>query len=207
MNESDFRTHSIRKRTAPLWLMFCLSFLWSKASTAGTEMIDFTQPKEYQNWAATNDNVMGGISTGGFIYDGGISQFRGELSLENNGGFSSINRSVESVNSDVDSIELKFVGDGRTYQLRFTTWVDGNRTNYKHSFETIKGEQLKKVFQLNDFKAVFRGQLLSDSPELKAQDIKQIGFLIADKQPSPFELDLIQLHFKTSQPIRSPEAD
>ena len=207
MNESDFRTHSMRKRTAPLWLMFCLSFLWSKASTAGIEMIDFTQPKEYQYWAATNDNVMGGISTGRFIYDDGISQFRGELSLENNGGFSSINRSVESINSDVDSIELKFVGDGRTYQLRFTTWIDGNRTNYKHNFETIKGEQLKKVFRLNDFKAVFRGRLLSDAPELKAQDIKQIGFLIADKQPFPFELDLIQLHFKTLQPITSPEAD
>ncbi|MFA0071476.1 CIA30 family protein, partial [Vibrio breoganii] len=53
----------------------------------------------------------------------------------------------------------------------------------------------------------FRGRLLSDAPELKAQDIKQTGFLIADKQPSPFELDLIQLHFKTSQPIPSPEAD
>ncbi|MFL7034977.1 CIA30 family protein [Vibrio lentus] len=207
MNESDFRTHSLRKRTAPLCLMFCLSFLWSKASTAGTEMIDFTQPQEYQNWAATNDNVMGGISTGGFIYDDGISQFRGELSLENNGGFSSINRSVESINSDVDSIELKFVGDGRTYQLRFTTWIDGNRTNYKHNFETIKGEQLKKVFQLNDFKAVFRGQSLSGAPRLEAQDIKQIGFLIADKQHRTFELNLIQIQFKTSQPITSPEAD
>lgn len=204
MNESDFRTHSLRKGTTPLWLMFFLSFLWSKASTAGTEMIDFNQPKEYQKWTATNDNVMGGISTGGFIYDGEIGQFRGELSLENNGGFSSINRSVESINSDVDSIELKFVGDGRTYQLRFTTWIDGNRTNYKHSFETIKGEQLKKVFQLNDFKAVFRGRLLSDAPELKAQDIKQIGFLIADKQPLPFELNLIQIQFNVSQ---KPEQD
>ena len=199
MNESDFRTHSMRKRTAPLWLMLCLSFLWSKASTAGIEMIDFTQASEHQQWSAINDNVMGGISTGGLIYDDGISQFRGELSLENNGGFSSINRSVESVNSDVDSIELKFVGDGRTYQLRFTTWIDGNRTNYKHSFETIKGEQLKKVFQLNDFKAVFRGQLLSGAPRLEAQDIKQIGFLIADKQPLPFELNLIQIQFRTSQ--------
>lgn len=176
MNESDFRTHSLRKRTAPLWLMFCLSFLWSKASTAGTEMIDFTQANEHKNWTATNDNVMGGISTGGFIYDDGISQFRGDLSLENNGGFSSINRSVESVNSNVDSIELKFVGDGRTYQLRFTTWLDGNRTNYKHSFETIKGEQLKKVFQLNDFKAVFRGRYLAMRQNLKHKTSNRSAF-------------------------------
>ncbi|MCG9545365.1 CIA30 family protein [Vibrio sp. Isolate33] len=199
MNESAFKTPELRKRMAPLWLMLSLSFLCSKASTAGTEMIDFTQANEHENWTATNDNVMGGISIGGLIYDGGMSQFKGELSLENNGGFSSINRSVESLSSEVDNVELTFVGDGRTYQLRFTTWKDGYRTNYKHSFETIKGEQLKKVFQLNDFQAVFRGRLLSGAPELKAQDIKQIGFLIADKQPLPFELNLTQIQFKTLQ--------
>ncbi len=162
-------------------------------------MIDFTQANEHKNWTATNDNVMGGISTGGLIYDGGMSQFKGELSLENNGGFSSINRSVESLSSEMGSVELTFVGDGRTYQLRFTTWKDGYRTNYKHNFETIKGEQLKKLFQLKNFQAVFRGRLLSGAPELKAQDIKQIGFLIADKQPLPFELNLIQIQFKASQ--------
>ncbi|MCC4856333.1 CIA30 family protein [Vibrio lentus] len=207
MNGTAFQAQIRFRLTTPLWLLLSLIFLYSKAVAAEINMIDFTQPDEQQEWTSTNDNVMGGISTGGFIYDDGISQFRGELSLENNGGFSSINRSVESINSDVDSIELKFVGDGRTYQLRFTTWIDGNRTNYKHSFETIKGEQLKKVFQLNDFKAVFRGRLLSDAPRLEAQDIKQIGFLIADKQPRTFELNLIQIQFKTSQPVTSPEAD
>ncbi|OMO28738.1 CIA30 family protein [Vibrio lentus] len=207
MNGTAFQAQMRFRLTTPLWLLLSLIFLYSKSVAAEINMIDFTQPDEQQKWTATNDNVMGGISTGGFIYDDGISRFRGELSLENNGGFSSINRSVESVNSDVDSIELKFVGDGRTYQLRFTTWKDGYRTNYKHSFETIKGEPLKKVFRLEDFQAVFRGRLLNNAPELKAQDIKQFGFLIADKQPRTFELNLIQIQFKTSQPITSPEAD
>ncbi|CDU06234.1 Conserved hypothetical protein [Vibrio coralliirubri] len=170
-------------------------------------MIDFTQASEYQNWTVTNDDVMGGISTGELIYLDDMSRFRGELSLENNGGFSSVKRSIESPTHEIDSAELVFVGDGRTYQLRFTTSKDGNRVQYKHDFDTIKGEQLNKVFHFNDFQAVFRGRLLSDAPELKAQDIKLIGFLIADKQASPFELDLIQLHFKKSQPIRSSEAD
>ena len=57
-------------------------------------MIDFTQPNEYQYWTAVNDNVMGGISTGLFTYDGNVSQFTGELSLANNGGFSSVNRTI-----------------------------------------------------------------------------------------------------------------
>ncbi|MFA0629879.1 CIA30 family protein [Vibrio sp. 10N.222.49.A3] len=199
MHETDFKTHLLRKRSASLWLILSLSFLWSQVSVAGIDMIDFTQANEQKNWTATNDNVMGGISTGGLIHDGETSQFKGELSLENNGGFSSINRSVKTLSSETDSVELTFVGDGRTYQLRFTTWIDGNRTNYKHNFETIKGEQLKKIFRLNDFQAVFRGRLLNGAPGLKAQDIKQIGFLIADKQPLPFELNLLQIQFKTSQ--------
>ncbi|MFA0540787.1 CIA30 family protein [Vibrio sp. 10N.222.52.B7] len=170
-------------------------------------MIDFIQPNEHKNWTATNDDVMGGISTGELIYLDDMSRFRGELSLENNGGFSSVKRSIESPAHEIDSAELVFVGDGRTYQLRFTTSKDGNRIQYKHDFDTIKGEQFSKVFHFNDFQAVFRGRLLSDAPELKSRDIKQIGFLIADKEPSPFELDLIQLHFRTSKPITSPEAD
>lgn len=170
-------------------------------------MIDFTQPNEHKNWTVTNDNVMGGISTGELIYLDNMSRFRGELSLENNGGFSSVKRSIESPVHEIDSAELVFIGDGRTYQLRLTTSKDGNRVQYKHDFDTIKGEQLNKIFHFNDFQAVFRGSLLSDAPELKARDIKQIGFLIADKQPSLFELNLIQLHFKTSKSITSTEAD
>ncbi|MFA0473313.1 CIA30 family protein [Vibrio sp. 10N.222.51.E8] len=203
MNE----TASLLKRRHPFWLVLSLSFLWSQVSVAGIGMIDFIQPNEHKNWTATNDDVMGGISTGGLIYLDDMSRFRGELSLENNGGFSSVKRSIESPAHEIDSAELVFVGDGRTYQLRLTTSKDGNRVQYKHDLVTIKGVRLNKVFHFNDFQAVFRGRLLSDAPELKARDIKQIVFLIADKQPSPFELDLIQLHFRTSKPITSPEAD
>ncbi|PMO37233.1 exonuclease [Vibrio splendidus] len=207
MNGTNCKTRLLLRLTTPLFLLLSLHSLSLKADATGTNMIDFTQASEHQNWTVTNDDVMGGTSTGELIYLNNMSRFRGELSLENNGGFSSIKRSIESPDHEIDSAELVFVGDGRTYQLRFTTSKDGNRVQYKHDFDTVKGQQLNKVFHFNDFQAVFRGSLLSDAPELKAKDIKQIGFLIADKQPSYFELDLIQLHFKTSQPITSPEVD
>ncbi|PTP52258.1 CIA30 family protein [Vibrio splendidus] len=207
MNGTKCKTRLPLRLTTPLFLLLSLHSLNLKADATGTNMIDFTQASEHQNWTATNDDVMGGISTGELIYLDNMSRFRGELSLENNGGFSSVKRSIESLAHEIDSVELVFVGDGRTYQLRFTKSKDGHRVQYKHYFDTIKGQQLSKVFHFNDFQAVFRGRLLSDAPELKARDIKQIGFLIADKQPSPFELDLIQLHFRTSKPITSPEAD
>lgn len=163
-------------------------------------MIDFTHPNEQYMWTATNDNVMGGISTGRFIYDGQLSQFTGELSLANNGGFSSVNRRIELQSSEADTVELISIGDGRTYQLRLTTWTNGYRVNYKHDFTTVQGERLNLVFHLSDFQAVFRGRLLNDAPKLDINEVKQIGFLIADKQPLPFALNLVQIQFLTSAP-------
>ena len=43
------------------------------------------------SWRVVDDGVMGGLSKGNFgVSSGGILTFRGTLSLENNGGFSSI---------------------------------------------------------------------------------------------------------------------
>ncbi|MDD9194558.1 CIA30 family protein [Aliivibrio sp. S3MY1] len=170
------------------------------------EMIDFTQPNEHQKWLATNDNVMGGISIGQLYYDGKTCRFQGELSLENNGGFSSIKRSIESLSKEVNTIELILTGDGHTYQLRLTTWKNGERIQYKHDFTTIKGKQQAKTFHLHNFQAVFRGQLLNHAPDLVADDIKHVGFLITNKQTSPFNLNLAQIQFKTLKNHPTPQS-
>lgn len=159
-------------------------------------MIDLTQPREYQRWQATNDNVMGGISQGEMTFDGQSSRFSGEISLANNGGFSSINRPLGSLPAEVARVELIIIGDGRLYQMRLATWTNSNRITYKHEFSTIKGQRQKIEFELHNFQAVFRGRLIYDAPPLAARDIKQVGVLIADKQPGPFAINLIQIQFK-----------
>lgn len=165
---------------------------------SGTIMIDLTRPSEYQRWQATNDNVMGGISQGQLTFDGQSSRFLGELSLANNGGFSSVNRPIESLPAEVEQVEVEFIGDGRTYQLRLATWKNGNRITYKHEFSTDNsGQRQKKVFDLNNFQAVFRGRLITDAPALAARDIRQVGMLIADKKSGPFAINLFQIQFKT----------
>ncbi|WEM41014.1 CIA30 family protein [Photobacterium sp. DA100] len=188
------------KWTTSLWFFLFAAITFSNSVFAsGTIMIDLTRPSEHQQWQVTNDNVMGGISQGQLTFDGQSSRFWGELSLANNGGFSSISRPLESLSADVDQVELVFIGDGRLYQLRLATWKNGNRITYKHDFSTIEGQRQKHVFELSDFQAVFRGRLIDGAPVLTARDIKQVGVLIADKQPGPFALNLIQLKFKTSQ--------
>ncbi len=158
-------------------------------------MIDLSAPDEHHQWRATNDGVMGGLSQGGLSFNGRWSLFSGELSFRNNGGFSSVNRPIANLPAAIDRVELVFIGDGRRYQLRFTTMLDGELVRYKHEFATVQGQRHSKRFILRDFQATFRGRLISDAPSLKAEAINQVGLLIADKQPGPFALQLVQLQF------------
>lgn len=188
------------KPSARLWFLLIISLAFSKTVfSSGAIMIDLSQPNEYKQWRTTNDNVMGGISQGSLSFDGQSSAFFGDLSLVNNGGFSSIARSIEPLPMKMDKVELVFAGDGRTYQLRLATSIDGYRVTYKHEFSSIKGQRQKKLFELSNFQAVFRGKLLTSAPVLSAQDINQVGLLIADKQAGPFRLNLTKIEFRTSQ--------
>jgi hypothetical protein len=49
---------------------------------------------ETEGWRITNDSVMGGKSAGHFILQQNYALFSGNISLENNGGFSSVYRSI-----------------------------------------------------------------------------------------------------------------
>ena len=75
------------------------------------------------DWRVVDDGVMGGLSQGKReIGDDGILRFFGTLSLENNGGFSSLRTgNVRMDLGGADGIVLRVKGDGRTYQLRFST--------------------------------------------------------------------------------------
>ena len=54
-------------------------------------LVDFDEDSTLANWAVVNDGVMGGESQGKFYIDTeGNGIFEGTISLENNGGFASI---------------------------------------------------------------------------------------------------------------------
>ena len=73
-------------------------------------------------WRVVNDGVMGGLSEGNVAFtEAGELVFVGNLSLENNGGFSSIRSNKVSLDfSRAEGLARRVKGDGRTYQLRFS---------------------------------------------------------------------------------------
>lgn len=145
------------------------------------------------DWQVVNDGVMGGLSKGSFaVSNAGILTFSGTLSLENNGGFSSIRSAAIDRNlSDDLGILLKVRGDGRTYTMRLvsTATFRGMPVSFSGEFKTKAGqwEQIKIPF--SEFKGGWRGMRLPKET-LDPAVIREMGLLIGDKKSGPFKLEI-----------------
>lgn len=157
-------------------------------------MIDFSK-QENGRWRITNDGVMGGLSNGEmtFAQDHGI--FSGSISLDNNGGFSSVFRAVDNLPQSYKKLVINTEGDGQAYQLRLIIYVNGYRLAYKHDFKTVANKRENHIFELADFKATFRGRAIPNAPLLNSEDIKEVGFLMTKKVPGQFALSIFTLSF------------
>ncbi|MDT8878120.1 CIA30 family protein [Halomonas saccharevitans] len=155
--------------------------------------IDFQDPDEADRWHAINDGVMGGVSQGGMQTAAGTGVFTGRLSLEHGGGFASVRREPgDPALGDARGMRLHVRGDGRTYQLRLRTDRLFEGAAYRARFTTT-GEWQSLDLDWGDFEAVFRGRRLEDAPPLAPQDIRQLGFLIADRREGEFRLEIASL--------------
>ncbi|MBU2870391.1 CIA30 family protein [Colwellia sp. E2M01] len=165
-------------------------------------MIDFTQKNEAQLWHAINDGVMGGNSQGRMQFNDNSCVFSGEISLENNGGFSSVIKSVEPLAKTVDKITIHVLGDGMTYQLRLITYIDGYRVAYKHHFTTSRAKSKDKPehfeLLLKNFIPSFRGRVIDNAPRLRPEDVQQLGLLVKNNTAAPFSLTLFKLNVGSS---------
>lgn len=145
-------------------------------------------------WRSVNDGVMGGRSSGGMLQGEAGLIFTGELSLENNGGFSSVRRLVGQDLTGVSRVRLEVRGDGRDYQFRIRHNDRFDGVAWRAMFST--SDQWRQVeIALDDFIPVFRGRTVRDAGPVEASRIEQIGFLLADKNPGRFELQIRRIEF------------
>ncbi|MCB2230318.1 CIA30 family protein [bacterium] len=153
-------------------------------------LFDFIDPSEADLWRAVNDNVMGGVSKGNASPgEDSCLLFSGSISLENNGGFASIRSLITDLNlGDYNGIRIRVKGDGRTYQFRLRTDRNLDGIAFKQEFETIENEWIEAELPFASFVPTYRGRILTDVEPLDPADIRQLGFLLADKKAGPFNL-------------------
>ena len=157
-------------------------------------IFDFNKSAEIQNWLIVDDVVMGGKSSGTFNLNAdGFGVFEGNISLDNNGGFSSVRyRFEKTLVKEYSTVHIKLRGDGKKYQFRIKA-KSGDYYSYISPFQTT-GEWQEIEIPLKDMYPSFRGRKL-DQPNFSDDYIEEITFLIGNKKEEDFQLiiDKIEL--------------
>lgn len=143
-------------------------------------------------WQIVNDGVMGGKSESSVsTKPNGSLLFTGNVSLKNNGGFASTRSpSITGDLSAYEGIELIVTGDGNAYKCGIRTENGFNGIAHQATFETVSGTEQRIRIPFADFEPTWRGRRLADDKRMNPEDIKNIGFLISDKQEGPFQLEV-----------------
>lgn len=154
-------------------------------------LMQFDESTAEPKWVAVNDGVMGGLSEGSPAVKNGSLFFTGKLSLENNGGFSSVRATGEFDFLGKTAMVLRVRGDGRTYQLRLSTEAqhNGSAISYSASFPTVAGKWTEVKIPFKKLSPGWRGQKL-EGPPLALESVKEIGILIGDKKAGDFALEV-----------------
>jgi NADH dehydrogenase [ubiquinone] 1 alpha subcomplex assembly factor 1 len=152
-------------------------------------IFDFNHNANITDWKIVDDVVMGGRSNGQFKIDSdGNGIFSGDVSVENNGGFSSVRYQFEKINTTKESkVIIRLKGDGKEYQFR----IKNNRNTYYSYITNFKtsGDWENIIINLKDLYPSFRGQTMN-IPNFAGNSIEEIVFLIGNKKKESFNLIL-----------------
>ncbi len=164
-------------------------FLLMAAIKPSLTIFDFEKESNLVNWYTVEDVVMGGRSDGGFqLNEAGHGVFSGEVSLENNGGFSSLRHRFNPLNvKGYKKAVVRLKGDGKRYQFRVKSSIN-QRHAYIYYFTTTSEWQTVEI-PLGEMYPTFRGRKL-DMANYPAEVMGEIAFLIANKKNERFRLEI-----------------
>lgn len=174
--------------TAIFGFLFAISKV--EADDAERTLFEFGGNDAAKQWGTVNDGVMGGLSDGRFeMTDQKTMLFYGTLSLENNGGFTSVRSRPKKLRLTADeTLITRIRGDGRTFYLNLYEPTNRIAFSYRAPFKTKEGEWIEVRLPLREFYATSFGRRVQDS--LDPSQINSIGFLLSDKKAGPFKLEV-----------------
>jgi len=155
-------------------------------------LFDFAGADAAKEWQVINDGVMGGVSEGKIkITDKKTLEFFGTLSLENNGGFSSVRTKAKKLGMEKGDVLLVRVrGDGREYAVNLHVPRPLVAFSYRAAVQTKKDEWVEVELPLDKFEATSFGRPAKDAGPVDPQEINGLGFLLGDKKAGPFKMEV-----------------
>lgn len=144
------------------------------------------------DWLLVDDIVMGGNSCGNFsVNDAEHGVFEGEISLENNGGFSMMQHFFPKIEvQDFSKVLIRLKGDGKTYQFR----VKSSSKDYFSYIKPFNTSGLWETIEIpfKDMYPVFRGRKLR-KPNYAGLSMEMIAFLFGNKKEESFRLEIASI--------------
>ena len=157
-------------------------------------LFDFKKDSSLAGWSIVDDVVMGGRSAGHFkIYREGHGEFYGTVSLENNGGFSSVRYAFDPLKlNQYSKVVIRLKGDGKNYQIRLK---DNRRNYYSYVSPFVTSTDWQDIeIPFNTFYPAFRGRRLN-APNFSGNEAEEIAILIGNKKPESFHLTIDHITF------------
>jgi hypothetical protein len=158
-------------------------------------MFDFVEAGSLEDWGTVNDTVMGGVSSSSTRWEAGQMVFAGDLSLDNNGGFTSVRGPIDerlgALLADATQLTVQATGDGKVYLLQLRT-VDDQL--YVQRFTTVADAEQTYPLDLAAFEPVGRFlDPLPDAAPLDPSRVAQVVIYLLDKQEGAFRLAVRRL--------------
>jgi hypothetical protein len=152
--------------------------------------MDFSRADHVALWSPLDDVVMGGRSSSRVEHVDGILRFEGRVSLENGGGFASMQADVDFDLRDARALVLDLRGDGKRYKVGLYDERGRGRVAYRAPFEVDQDRWSTVKIRFDELQPRFRGRDVPDAPPLERSHVQGLSILISDKQQGPFELDI-----------------
>ena len=180
----------MNRKSFALSAVLMFSMVWS-AHAGQKTLFQFDEPDASRTWRTVNDGVMGGRSVGRFeINDEKNLVFYGTLSLQNNGGFASVRAWGDHLSmSKDDAIIARVKGDGRSYWFNVYTRRNSGAFSFRQTFKTEKDKWVEIRLPVDQFVASWFGRPVP-LVKLDPAQVTGMGFLLADKKPGPFKLEI-----------------
>lgn len=158
-------------------------------------LFNFNSESDISNWKIVNDTVMGGVSNANI--NKSVSQtgvFKGDVSLENNGGFAMVQYKFDTIMVDsFTKTTIKLKGDGKMYQFRIKTHLNDKHA-YIFPFKT-SGDWENITIPFSTMCPAFRGKKL-DIENYPGKQMALVAFLIGNKKEEAFKLEIDSIALK-----------
>lgn len=178
-----------------IYLLLIISLLISDSMNV---QFDFGAAKDGKEWNVVNDGVMGGLSEGEVNFTKNSMQFFGQISLENNGGFSSVKGPFRNFElAGVRQLAIRYRSSGQLVSVTLENNPRFYYPYYKLSLPSTGGEWKAVKFDIAAFEQYRLGQVVerSISDDFLASVIR-IGFITGTKKAGAFEFEVDYLRLE-----------